>query len=102
VKAAIAWARNQPEEKKVLVMSGLIEMGELQAPAEREIGGLASVVFHRIIVLDSLSARNVQEGSVIAVEKMDVMTSSVQPGTLLVCCGRMPKQIIPHLLPRSH
>lgn len=100
IKAAIAWAKNQPEQKKTLLMAGLIEMGELQAPAERELGSLASQVFDRIVVVDSMSAKHMKEGGA-AVEKLAVNTLSLQQGALLVCVGRIAPSVIHRLIPNN-
>lgn len=99
VKAAIAWARNQPEAEKTLLCAGLIEMGEYQENAERELGALASEVFTRIIVIDPQSARNVAMGAGKNIEMLRAASARVPPGSLLVCAGRMPSSTIQHLLP---
>lgn len=98
MKAAIAWARTQPEEHKVLLTAGLIEMGDLQSPAEEELGALAGRVFERTIVLDGASARNFAEGGG-RVEVFSTTMGRVSAGSLLVCTGRMPPSVIKRMLP---
>ena len=99
MKAAIAWARTQPEEHKILLAAGLIEMGDLQSPAERELGGLAAAVFGRTIVTDEQSAKNFMAGGAV-VETLSKNSTSVPQGSLLVCVGRMSPSTIRRLLPR--
>lgn len=98
VKAAIAWARNQPEEHKILLASGLIEMGDLQYPAEKELGALAAGVFKRVVIMDSASSQNFADGGA-DVEVFSKKTVPVPSGSLLVCAGRMPQSAIRRLLP---
>jgi UDP-N-acetylmuramoyl-tripeptide--D-alanyl-D-alanine ligase len=99
LKAAIAWARTRPEARKVLLTSGLIEMGEFQENAERELGALASDIFERIIVASPISARNFAMDTPGKVELLTKQTSPIDAGTLLVCSGRMPATTITRLLP---
>jgi UDP-N-acetylmuramoyl-tripeptide--D-alanyl-D-alanine ligase len=99
MKAAIAWARNQPETTKVLLTAGLIEMGEYQAPAERDLGTFAAQVFERTVVVNPLSAINFRQGGK-NVEILSPQSARVVPGTLLVCSGRMPASVINRLLPK--
>lgn len=101
LKAAIAWARTQPEERKVLLTSGLIEMGELQTSHEEELGGLAGNVFERTILLSDLSAKNFAKGGAKDVEVFTRATVPIAPGTLLVCAGRMLPTTITSVLPPS-
>lgn len=99
LKAAIAWARTQPEAHKVLLTAGLIEMGDLQSPAEQELAAMAGTVFTRIVVIDPQSARNFAAGTASGIETFSRRTPSVPPGALLVCTGRMPPSSIKQLLP---
>ncbi len=101
LKAAIAWARTRPEERKVLLATGLIEMGEMQAPAERELGALAAAVFERTVVIDPQSARNFAAGGR-NVETLSGTTARAAPGSLLVCAGRMSAGTVRRLLPVNH
>ncbi len=99
MKAAIAWARTQPEEHKILLAAGLIEMGDLQSPAERELGGLAATVFERTIVTDEQSAKNFAAGGAKNVETFSSKSAKIPAGALLVCTGRMAGSVIRRLLP---
>ncbi len=99
VKAAIAWARTQPEERKILLAAGLIEMGDLQSPAEQELGALAGKVFERIVVIDPQSARNFAAGAEKHVEVFSGASAKISPGSLFVCAGRMTPGSIQKFLP---
>lgn len=102
VKAAIAWARNQPEQHKILLTAGLIEMGEMQSPAEQELGALAGNVFERTIVTDPQSARNFAAGGARNLEAFSTKSMPVLQGSLIVCTGRMSASTIKHFLPPIH
>lgn len=99
LKAAIAWARTQPEEHKILLAAGLIEMGEEQSPAEQELGALAGNVFERTVVIDPVSARNFAAGGAKNVEMFGANAAKIPAGALLVCVGRMSQSTVERLLP---
>ncbi len=99
IRAAIAWARTQPQERKTLLAAGLIELGEKQAPVERELGGLCKAVFDRVIVLDPASRSHVADGYGEKTELYSTQTPKVEPGSLLVCVGRMSGKTVSRLLP---
>ncbi|MSR87534.1 UDP-N-acetylmuramoyl-tripeptide--D-alanyl-D-alanine ligase [Candidatus Peribacteria bacterium] len=98
MKAAIAWARSQPEERKILLTAGLIEMGDMQSPAEQELGALAATIFDRVIVIDPQSAANFGAGGT-TVEILSKKSATVPSGSLLVCAGRMAGSSIQKILP---
>jgi UDP-N-acetylmuramoyl-tripeptide--D-alanyl-D-alanine ligase len=100
-KAAIAWAKIQPFEHKVLLTSGLMELGEEQDRAHAELGTLAAGIFHRVIFLNRKNARPFARGYGQSVElpRKGGKIPSVQQDTLLVCVGRMPEHVIQSLLP---
>jgi UDP-N-acetylmuramyl pentapeptide synthase len=101
VTAAIAWARNQPAEEKVLLFSGLIELGESQDTIHTEIGSAASPVFDRVIMLSKHCLATVERGYGKPVELFSSSTPPVTSGTLLVCVGRMNERTMHALLPRQ-
>lgn len=45
VRAAIEWARTQPQTKKILVLEGIIELGDADARIHLELAALAANVF---------------------------------------------------------
>ena len=98
-KAAIAWARNQQGANKVLLTSGLIELGMKQDRMHTELGNLSSSVFDRVIFLSARSAVSFQKGYGKEVELYKSGIKKVPKETLLVCEGRMSEQIIRTLLP---
>ena len=98
-QAAVTWADTQPFEHKVLLASGIIELGEENARTHREIGVLASGVFEKVYFLDKKSGALFGEGFG---RRVDALTTNVAPldsSSLLVCVGRMPPSIIQSLLP---
>ncbi len=99
MKAAIAWARTQPEEHKILLAAGLIEMGDLQTSVEEELGAIAGRVFERMIILDAASARNFAASGAKNVEVYSKRSEKIEPGSLLVCTGRMSEKIFQSLMP---
>lgn len=99
MRAAIAWARTQPQQEKILLASGLIELGERQAAVERELGALCKGIFSRVIILDPASKQHIAEGFGSSTELLSTKTPSVQPESLLVCVGRMSEKTVSRLLP---
>ncbi len=99
-KAAIAWAKTQPYERKTLLASGLIELGDEQERTERELGELASPVFGEVVFLDARSARIFAQGYGKPVHIYPEGTTCA-PGTLLVCVGRMPASVVRRFLPAA-
>jgi UDP-N-acetylmuramoyl-tripeptide--D-alanyl-D-alanine ligase len=98
-KAAIAWARTQPEEPKILLTSGLQELGELQEQTERELGGLAADVFDRAVFLHKRQMGAFAAGAGAPLEILGKGTERVPAGSLLVCISKMPDAAIHRLLP---
>ncbi|MDD4318863.1 MAG: UDP-N-acetylmuramoyl-tripeptide--D-alanyl-D-alanine ligase [Candidatus Peribacteraceae bacterium] len=98
-KAAIAWAETQPYEHKVLLTSGIIELGDEHERTHRELGALASDVFGNVLFLDRKSARFFEEGYGQPVSLMGTDVATLESGSLLVCVGRMSPSLIRRLLP---
>jgi UDP-N-acetylmuramoyl-tripeptide--D-alanyl-D-alanine ligase len=100
LRAAIEWARTQPERPKVLLLSGLIELGAAQERIEKEVGTLASQVFDTTVFVQKRAA-----GAFPSTFKKPVLSlqeaSRLEKGSLLVAVGKMPQQCIAKLLPRS-
>jgi UDP-N-acetylmuramoyl-tripeptide--D-alanyl-D-alanine ligase len=99
MRAAIAWARSQPYDTKILLTAGLIELGEAQERTEREMGSLAADVFQRVIFTQPKAAGAFPAGYGKSIESPKVATR-VAPDSLLVCVGRMPASAIERLLPK--
>jgi len=98
-RAAIDWARTQPAQKKILLSSGLIELGQAQDTTHTELGALASGVFDAAVFLDKKSAKYFEKGLKKNVEILSKNTQKVDAGSLLVCEGRMSPSTIQKLLP---
>lgn len=98
--AAIAWAKTQPEQQKLLITSGIIELGMIEDETHRQIGHKAADVFADAVVLTPSLAHSFEEGF-----GKTLLTASdlqqVEPGSLLVCVGRMPQSLIRALLPSA-
>ncbi|MFA6038876.1 MAG: UDP-N-acetylmuramoyl-tripeptide--D-alanyl-D-alanine ligase [Candidatus Peribacteraceae bacterium] len=100
-KAAIAWAKNQPFERKILLTSGIIELGEEHERTHRELGMLSAAVFHDAVFLDPGSATFFAEGYGKPVSSLTRLTPRVPAGSLLVCVGRMSPATLQRFLPFS-
>ena len=100
-QAAIQWARSQPAEQKVLLTSGLIELGEEQDRTHAELGSMAAPVFDRVVFLSRQSAKPFRNGFGKEVEIYNKNTQPITESSLLVCVGRMSEHIIQNLLPSS-
>jgi len=100
VEAAITWARSQPASQKVLLMNGLIELGESQDKIHTKLGAFAAQVFHRVVFASQPGARAFSRGLGKPVEVLGERTQPVTEGTLLVCVGRMNERTLTMLLPQ--
>ncbi|MDD5469551.1 MAG: UDP-N-acetylmuramoyl-tripeptide--D-alanyl-D-alanine ligase, partial [Candidatus Peribacteraceae bacterium] len=98
-EAAMQWARAQPAEQRVLLTSGLIELGEEQDRIHIELGTMAASVFDRVIFLSGQSAKPFRRGFGREVELLSNRTPPVPPSSLLVCIGRMNEETMRRLLP---
>jgi UDP-N-acetylmuramoyl-tripeptide--D-alanyl-D-alanine ligase len=98
-KAAIGWARTQPAEEKVLLTSGLIELGEAEDRTHTELGVESVNVFDRVIFVHPRHARSFSRGWGKDVELLRKNTPHASPNALLVCIGRMPEETLRRLLP---
>lgn len=100
-KAAIAWADTQPYEQKILLSSGIIELGEEQYRTHLELGSLSRDVFDKVYFLNTRNAQVFAEGYGKEMNMFSKKTEPIAKGSLLVCVGRMPQSLIEHLLPKS-
>lgn len=98
-KAGIGWAKAQPAEERVLLTSGLIELGEEEDRVHAQLGVEAAGVFIRVIFAHARHARAFARGYGKPVEILSKTTSPVNPGSLFVCVGRMPEETVRRLLP---
>ncbi|MFH0851245.1 MAG: UDP-N-acetylmuramoyl-tripeptide--D-alanyl-D-alanine ligase [Candidatus Peregrinibacteria bacterium] len=100
-KAAIGWAKAQPSEEKVLLTSGLIELGEEEDRVHAQMGTEAAGVFARVIFSHARHARSFARGYGKPVEILSKKTRPVTAGSLFVCVGRIPEETVRRLLPKS-
>lgn len=98
-KAAVAWAKGQPHKRKVLLTDGLIELGADEERVHRELGGLCSGTFDRVVFLNRKRQKSFAKGYENTVELLAKSTPPVDEGTLLVCEGRMNDSVIDKLIP---
>ncbi len=99
--AAFAWAKAQAGSPKVLLTSGLIELGRAQKRTEKELGLQANDVFDRVIFTQEKAIGSFGRGYTKPIEVLGRSTAPVTTGSLLACVGRMPPSAISRLLPRD-
>ncbi|MDO8468417.1 MAG: UDP-N-acetylmuramoyl-tripeptide--D-alanyl-D-alanine ligase [Candidatus Peribacter sp.] len=100
-KASIGWSKSQPAEEKVLLTSGLIELGEDEDRVHSQLGVEAAGVFDRVIFAHARHARSFARGYGKPVEILSKKTQPVSPRSLFICVGRIPEETVRRLLPKS-
>ena len=98
-KAAIAWTRTQPAKQKVLLTSGLIELGQEQDHIHTELGEMSQQTFDRVVFVHSRSGRFFEKGYGKKIEVYSTDTKPVEEKALLVCIGRVPANVVHRMLP---
>ncbi len=98
-RAAIAWAKAQPAQNKVLLTPGLIELGVDENRIHRELGSQASGIFSRVIFTAKHGKNAFASGYTGSVEQLHKSTEPLQEGDLLVCIGRVNASSINRILP---
>ncbi|MFH1444571.1 MAG: UDP-N-acetylmuramoyl-tripeptide--D-alanyl-D-alanine ligase [Candidatus Peregrinibacteria bacterium] len=98
-KASLGWAKGQPAEEKVLLTSGLIELGEEEDRVHAQLGTEAAGGFSRVIFAHPRHARSFARGYGKPVEILSKKTKPVTAGTLFICVGRIPEETVRRLLP---
>jgi UDP-N-acetylmuramoyl-tripeptide--D-alanyl-D-alanine ligase len=97
--AALEWAMDRPERPRVLLTGGVLELGQAEASIMQEIGLHAQGAVERAIFVGSKGASSFSKGFARPVEKWSRSTPRLQPGSLLLCVGRMPLSTIQRVLP---
>lgn len=99
-RAAIEWARAHSAKTKILVTSGLIELGDAEGPICQELGLHSREVFSDVIFLDKKCAQYFEQGfgKSVYVPRRGKFKVTVENDMLFVCEGRMPEWIVPRLL----
>jgi UDP-N-acetylmuramoyl-tripeptide--D-alanyl-D-alanine ligase len=94
VQAAIDWAARQPQEEKILLAEGIIELGPEEAKIHRSIAEKAAKVFSRVFVADSHFLPYFTESSLGPRAQSTANATALKPGALLVCAGRVPRSTL--------
>jgi UDP-N-acetylmuramoyl-tripeptide--D-alanyl-D-alanine ligase len=97
--AAIDWASHQPEKEKVLLLDGVIELGDDEERIHREIASRAAKVFGSAYVVNPRFLPYFKEAFGSRVKEAVLSAAPLTPGTLLVCMGRMPQSLIRKFIP---
>ena len=98
-RAAIAWAKSQPANNKILLTPGLIELGNTEDIIHRELGTQASEIFSRVIFTGKHGIDAFAKGYTGDVERLSKQTKSIHSGDLLLCVGRVSEAAINRILP---
>lgn len=98
MKAAIDWAAQRKEKPKILLTSGLLELGDEEEKHLAELGKKASF-FDRIVFTTESGRASFAKAAGKEAELLGEGTAKIDQGGLLVCVGRMPVSAIRHLLP---
>ncbi len=98
-RAAIAWTQNQPQKEKILVFSGIIELGKEENEIHRSLGESAKGLFSKVYVTNKKYVRPLSQGLDEKVEYISDNPVQISTGGLLVCIGRMELSTIEKLLP---
>jgi UDP-N-acetylmuramoyl-tripeptide--D-alanyl-D-alanine ligase len=100
-RAAIAWAKNRKATQKVLLSTGVIELGHAEARTHEELGALAATVFDKVIFTNPRFVKHFERGYRHKVEIQGKQKETrLPPDSLLVCIGRLPQATITHFLPK--
>lgn len=99
-RSAIEWAQGQPASHRILVTSGLIELGEREDAIHEELGALSKPVFQEVYFLSRhcLSPFSRGYGRQVPFVSPGKLHLGRKANTLVVCVGRMPKQSVHTLL----
>ena len=95
VRAAIEWARKQPHEKKILVLEGIIELGDAEARIHTELATLAAPVFTEAYAAHPRFLIYLQEGGFSTRAQMaEKRLQKAEKGSLVVLAGRLSATVI--------
>lgn len=98
-QAAIDWARSHPAEKKILLTSGIIELGEEEEKVHTKLGADSAPVFQEAIFTTKHSAHAFERGFARPVKILGKEHFRIPAGSLLVCIGLVPASVIRRVLP---
>ncbi|OGJ54936.1 hypothetical protein A3D11_02830 [Candidatus Peribacteria bacterium RIFCSPHIGHO2_02_FULL_49_16] len=94
-RVAIEWARIQPQKEKILLASGIIELGKESDRIHEELGTLATSVFSKALIVNSSAAKAFAKGFQKPLSPIPCHLSS---HSLLCCIGRIPPSLIKKFL----
>ena len=100
VSAAIRWAATRPEKNKILLLEGIIELGDQEELIHRELAELAAPVFTTVYTAHTRTYTYVRDILGSRVHEA-VMAGPAPEGSLVVICGRVSPLVIRRLLPAS-
>lgn len=99
VRAALMWASTRKERPRILLTSGLLELGQEEEKHVRSFGKQAATCIDRVLVTTDVGKHTFEEGFGRAIERLSKQSVPVPEGALLLCLGRMPEKAIRSLLP---
>ncbi len=98
VSAAIEWAMGRPEQKKILIMEGIIELGEEEETMHRILAKEAAKVFSHVFLAHSRYLPYFTDA--FGDRAKEAATGgAVTKDTLVVLCGRLSPAVIRRFLP---
>lgn len=99
--AAIRWASERNASEKILLWSGIIELGDNEERLHRLLATEASRVFQRSYAVQARFASYFHEAFGSRQRLASEPHERLSPGSLLVCMGRMPSSIMASFLPNK-
>ncbi len=87
LRAALAWAGNQPERPRVLLTAGLLEVGTEEERFMRELGEFANGKIERAVIVGGRGASAFAQG--FGGPVLPAPSDAVPAGGLLLCVGRL-------------
>lgn len=97
--AALAWAKGRPERPRVLVTSGLLELGHAEDTHLLALGNEAKHCIERVIFTTPQGRDVFAKGFGGPIELLTASTPPVASGSILLCVGRMAPTLPASLLP---
>lgn len=97
-RAGLEWSRMQPQRPRVLLTSGILELGPGERQILEELGKKARDCAERVIFTGERGREFFSHGYGKRVEMLSKSTPGVPTGSILLCIGRMPLASIQQLL----
>ncbi len=94
VRAAIEWAKKQPHQTKILVLEGIIELGDAEARIHTELAALAAPVFTEAYAAHPRFLSYLKEGGFGSrAEMAEKRLQKAEKGSLVVLVGRLSPKV---------